>query len=86
MGVIAVLGTIGKVFNIVPIIVSGIEHVMGKESSKSKLDSALEIILPFLTGNEEPTQELIDGVILIINGTVKVKHALGEFESHKGDN
>ena len=70
---------LGSVFKTVPIIVSGIEALMGRDKGKDKLETALEILVPLLSGGKEATDELVQGIILIINGTVKVKHALGEF-------
>ena len=73
-----------KALTLIPVVVSGIERVFGKESSKTKLDSAIEMILPFLPGSAKDNQDMVDGIVLIINGTVKVLHAIGEFQ-HRGD-
>lgn len=80
----SILGTLGTVFKVIPVVVSGIESLMGRESGKDKLDSALEIIMPFLTQSKPYTAEdLLEGVVLIINGIVKIKHAFGEFTHTK---
>ena len=81
----SILGTLGTVFKVIPIVVSGIESVMGRSKGKDKLDAALEIIMPFLNQSKPYiAEDLLEGVVLIINGIVKVKHALGEF-THNND-
>jgi len=68
-----------KAINLIPVIVMGVEKVFGLDSGPSKLQKALDMIKPFLPGDKQDKEELLDGLILIINGVVKIFNAVGEF-------
>lgn len=79
-----------SVLKVVPTAVRLIEKLFGGKSGGEKQDAAVSLItaiLPLLgvgKENEDSTAEFVEGITLLIQGTVKVLHAVGEFR-HKDD-
>ena len=83
-------GAIFKVISFVPAAVRLVEKLFGDKSGSDKQSAAVDLItavLPLIgvgDDREDASAELVEGISLLINGTVKVLHAVGEFR-HKGE-
>lgn len=82
------LSVLLKIVTFIPSAVRLVERLFRDRSGGEKHDAAIDLlkgVLPLLGVNDtEATGILLDGINEIINGTVKVLHAIGEFK-HKDE-